>query len=138
LLDQDACLDLIDQMRLSVPEEIRQAKRVQQERDRIVAQGKEEAERVVALAREQASRLVDDHELVQEAKAKVEAVLERARHESQEIRTDADKYAADTLSELESRLTTLLNEVKNGLAVLNRRVADSESTNPDDLKSRDV
>ena len=59
LIEQDEILDIVDQMRIAIPEEIKQARRVQQDQERIVAQSKEEAARVIMLAKEDAARLVN-------------------------------------------------------------------------------
>ena len=56
MIDEDEALDIIDQMRIAVPEEIRQARRVTHDKDRVLAQAKEEADRVVQLAKEDAAR----------------------------------------------------------------------------------
>jgi len=63
LVDRDRCFDIINQMRVSIPEEIKKSKRIYQERDRIIAHANEEADRIIALAREQAVEMTDEHGL---------------------------------------------------------------------------
>ncbi len=121
IIDEDDYLDLIDQMRISIPEEIKQSKRIQQEKERVIAQAQEEAERIVALARDRASGLINDHEVLQAAEARGETVVERARREAEEIRADADQYVIEVLSQLEEQLGSLLNTVHNGLLTLQQK-----------------
>ena len=118
VVDRERCYDLINQMRISIPEEVKKAKRLQQERERLIAQANEEAERIVDLAREQAAALVQDHEVTRLAEQRAQAVLDRALEQAQGVRADADAYALDVLQELEERLTQQLRTVRNGISTL--------------------
>ena len=142
IIDEDAFLDVIDQMRISIPEEVRQAERIRRERDRIVAQAQEEAERIVVLAREQAVRLTDEHETTQAAGVRAGTVVERARHEAEAIKVEADRYVIEVLSGLESQLNALLSTVRNGIvAVQARQTAlgdHSSQEQPDNPGADDV
>ncbi|UCC65444.1 MAG: ATPase [Anaerolineae bacterium] len=121
VMDEGRFLDIVDQMRVSIPEEIKKAKRIQQERERIIAQANEEASRIVSLAREEAENLVADHEIVKAADVRTSVILERAQNEAKQIRKDADSYVLDVLGQLEYHLDGLLTTVRNGL----RRVQHS-------------
>ncbi|HEY4689024.1 MAG TPA: ATPase [Anaerolineae bacterium] len=118
VVDEQRAWDIIDQMRITIPEEIKKAKRVNQERDRIIAQAHEEASRITELAREEASGLVSDHELTHNAQVRAETIVERARHDAEAIKADADDYVMQQLSELDITLTKTLSVVRNGLARL--------------------
>jgi cell division septum initiation protein DivIVA len=128
MIDGDEYLELIDQMRISIPEEIKQANRIQQERERIIAQAHEEAERMVALARDQRDNLINEHEVLQAAQARNETIIERAKGEAEEIKADADEYVIEVLSELEEQLGTFLNTVRNGLLTLQERRQKAQET----------
>jgi len=56
IVDEDRMLDLIDQMRVTIPEEIKKSQQLLAQRDRILAQAQEEASRTIALAREKQKR----------------------------------------------------------------------------------
>lgn len=115
VVDEDRFLDIVDQMRVSVPEEIKKAKRIQQERERIIAQANEEAGRIVSLAKGDADNLIADHEVVKAAEARASVIVERAQNEAKQIRKDADEYVLEVLSQLEYQLDGLLTTVRNGL-----------------------
>lgn len=117
-IDEQRTWDIIDQMRIAIPEEVKKAKRVNQERDRIIAQAHEEASRIIELAREEASGLVSEHELARTAEGRAATIVERARHEAEAIKADADEYVMQVLSELDINLTKTLSVVRNGLAKL--------------------
>jgi cell division septum initiation protein DivIVA len=120
IINEEEYLDIIDQMRITIPAGIKQAKRIQQERERIIAQAQEEAERIVTLAREQAANLTNEHEVLKTAEAKAEALLEQAQQQAEDIKAGADDYVIEVLSELEEQLMVFLTTVRNGLEAVQR------------------
>lgn len=118
LVDADRCFQLIDQMVLAIPEEIKKAQRIQQEHDRIIGQAKEEAERIKEMAREEASRLADDTAIISIAQSRAAAIEERARRDVDRMRAEADNYALDTLLRLREELDHTVGVVSNGISKL--------------------
>ncbi len=125
LIDEERALELIDQMRISIPEEIEKAARVLAQRDRILAQANEEAARVVQLARERGDQLIDREALVQAAQSRAANIIEAARQEAEGITGDADNYVLDSLSHLEQDLIKLLTIVRNGISEVNNKPTDA-------------
>jgi cell division septum initiation protein DivIVA len=126
LVDRDRCFDIINQMRVSIPEEVKKSKRVHQERDRIIAQANEEADRIIDLARRQAGDLVSEHEIVRAADNKAQVILERAEREATEIKIGADEYAFSILKQLEEQMIQNLSTVQNGIATLEQNARPVE------------
>jgi vacuolar-type H+-ATPase subunit H len=120
IINEEEYLDIIDQMRITIPAEIKQSKRVQQERERIIAQAQEEAERIVAQARERAANLTNEHEVLKTAETKAEALLKQAQQQAEDTRAGADDYVIGVLSELEEQLMAFLTTVRNGLKAVQR------------------
>lgn len=116
MIDEERALELIDQMRISIPEEIEKAARVLAQRDRILAQANEEAARVVQIARERGDQLIDREATVQAAQSRAANIIEAARQEAEGITGDADGYVLDSLSKLEQDLIKLLTIVRNGIS----------------------
>ena len=104
LVDRDRCFDIINQMRISIPEEVKKAKRMQQERERIIAHANEEAERIIALARAEAAALVDERAIAEQTAQASESVLQEAESEASKVRSGADDYALTVLKQLEDHL----------------------------------
>lgn len=128
VLEQSALLDLIDQLRLAIPEEVRQARRINQESDRVIAHAREEAERIIGAAQEQAALLLQDSAILREAETRAEGIRERAEQRAEETMRGADGYAADVLIRLEGDLDKTLSIVKKSLEVLEeRRAATAEA-----------
>jgi len=115
IVDEDRMLDLIDQMRVAIPEEIKKAQQIITQRDRIMAQSKEEANRTLALAREKAEKQLQDDEIIESAKKRAADIIEEAHKEAAITRSEADKYILDILSGLEINLDRLLSQIRNGI-----------------------
>ncbi len=121
VIDQASALDLIDQLRVAVPEEVRQAKRVNQESDRILEKAQEEADRIVARAQEQAAFLIEERELTRAADVRSEEIVADGHREADEIRRGADEYAANVLIRLEGECVKALQSIRHGIEMLDER-----------------
>lgn len=126
VVDQVAALDLIDQLRVAVPEEIRQAKRINEETSRLVERAQEEAERILARAQEQAAFLIEERELTRSAELRSQQIIEDGEAEAEEIRQGADAYAASVLVKLEGECVRALQSIRRGLAALDERYPASD------------
>jgi hypothetical protein len=121
VLDQAAVLELIDQLRVSVPDEVRQAKRITEEAARITERARDEGDAVVARAQEQAAQMLEERELVRMAQQRAGEILDAANHEAAEVRRGADEYAAGVLIRLEGECIKALTSIKRGIDMLDER-----------------
>jgi len=126
IVDEDRMLDLIDQMRVAIPEEVKKAQQVLAQKDRILAQAQEEANRTLALAREKSEQLIERDALVQSAQARAEQIVSQIRADAEIQRIEADKYVVDTLRNLEMELERYLNQVRNGITTLQQELPKEE------------
>ncbi len=118
VVDEDKMLDLIDQMRVVIPDEVKKAQQLLSQRDRIMAQAQEEANRIVQLAREKAEQMVDRETTVKNAQNRANQILAQAREDAALTRRDADDYVIDSLQNLENELVRLSSQVRNGIRKL--------------------
>ncbi len=126
IVDEDRMLDLIDQMRVSIPEEVKKAQQFLAQRDRLMAQAQEEANRTIAIAREKGEQLVERDPIVQAAQIQAQQIIEKAHGDGDAIRADADGYVYDTLTGLEVELDRILTQVRNGIRTLQTEEPKSE------------
>jgi len=126
VVDENSFMDIIDQMRISIPDEIKKAQQVIAQKDRILAQAQEEANRTVALAREKSEKMVEKSEIYQAAQVKIEELTEQARIESAKTQDEADRYVVETLGGLERELKHVLQQVQNGIKSLQPKSEDSK------------
>ncbi len=121
VVDEDKFLDIIDQMRIAVPEEVKKAKQLYAQKDRVLAQAQEEAQRTVELARQKAAELVDKEVLVVEAQRHASLIIDQAQVTAQEIKLGADQYSEDALAGLITEMDRILNQARNGMLVLEQK-----------------
>ena len=124
IIDEQEFLDIIDQIRVALPEELRQARKLSQERDKVISQAQIEADRILSSAREQVSSLVANSEVVLAAKKEAEELLAEARERAAEIKSDADSYAIEVLTRLENELQRVVAQIRRGRALLDKSGSD--------------
>ena len=134
MVDEDRMLDIIDQMRIAIPEEVKKAQQLLGQRDRLLAQAQEEANRTLELARQKADQMVTKEMVAQEASRRAEQIVIQARNEAENIRTDADDYAMNSLTQLQEELERISNQVANGIRLLKDELARRESTSVSQLE----
>ena len=132
LVDERRLWPLLDQMRISIPDEVRRAERIIREKERTIAQAHEEAERIVALARSEAVQLTAEHNIAQAAETRATATRERAEREAEAIRTGADDYAFNVLCKLEQELKRTLTVIENGIHAIQIEKTRREDKSPTD------
>ena len=141
VIDQAAALGLIDELRVAVPEEVRAAKRINSEGERIIEKAQEEAERIVARAQEQAAFLIDERGLTQQAEVESRRIVGEAQLDADDVRRGADEYAVMVLVGLEGEVVKTLQSIKKGIALLDERRTDEpqpeEGLPDDDLETVD-
>ncbi|HKI53437.1 MAG TPA: hypothetical protein VJ987_04885 [Anaerolineales bacterium] len=118
MVDEDRMLDIIDQMRIAIPEEVKKAQQLLSQRDRVLAQAQEEANRTLELARQKSDQLVTKDTVAQEARHRADQFIAQSRMEAENIRADADDYAMNSLTQLEAELERITNQVANGIRLL--------------------
>ena len=127
VLDQATVLELIDQLRVSVPDEVRQARRITEEATRITERARDESDAIIARAQEQAAQMLEERELVRAAQQHAGELLEQAQAEAREVRRGADEYAAGVLIRLEGECIKALTSIKRGIDMLDERHRPSPS-----------
>jgi cell division septum initiation protein DivIVA len=125
IVDEDRILDLIDQMRVAIPEEVKKSQQLLAQRDRMLAQAQEEANRTLAIAREKSEQLVERDAIVQAAQARAEQIINQAHQDIENNKHEADDYAIETLTRLEMELDRYLTQVRNGIRTLQQDQARS-------------
>jgi len=105
-VDKEEIYDILDQMRATIPEEIKQARWIVKERQEMLAEAKREAERTV--------KEVSDEEITKQAERAAEDIIEDARGREREIRLGAEDYADEILGTLEVNLTKFVAAVQRG------------------------
>jgi len=122
MIKEGDILNIVDQMRTSIPDEIKQARRIIQEKERILAQAQSDASTLLTRAREETERAMNregllrtaearSHELVRQAEERARSVVVKAEEHGEQLKADADIYVAETLSNLKDHLASIEMDV---------------------------
>ena len=120
-IDREEIYDILDQMRATIPEEIKQARWIVKERQEMLAEAKRECDRLIGEAREQAVREASQTEIVKLADRQAQDIVDDARRQARETRLEMEDWADGILSTLEVNLDKFLAAVKRGRERLHER-----------------
>lgn len=115
VIDEDKLLDIIDAMRVNIPEEIKKAQQIVSQKDRIIAQAQEEANRIIDLAKDKAEQIVEREAIVRSAQTRSNMIVRQAKEDASAVKQDADAYVMESLQGMEDEVTRLLTQVRNGI-----------------------
>lgn len=114
ILDIDTLLEYIDKIRTILPDELRQAKWVSKEKDRMLKEAQEEADRMLEQARQQLKRTANESEITKQATSIAEGIVSKAKSDAKEMKIGATSYADDILKQLEGNLEKSIAVIKKG------------------------
>lgn len=112
MIDKDEMLDFIQELRLVYPDELKEAKWVKEERERILSEAENRAQTIQKNAEETQMQLIDEHEITKCAYDQANELVKSATDKAIEIKTDCDQYVDEILNDAENRLEMLLRKVR--------------------------
>ena len=113
LLDKEDILDYIQEMRLVFPDEVKEAKWVKGERQRILSEAETKAEEIVKGAEEKMVQLIDENEITRQAYERATEIENETRTNAAQMKAEFDQYINDMLNELERHLDVLTKKVQD-------------------------
>ena len=113
VVDKEEILDIIKEIRLKLPEELKQAKWVKEERQRILVEAQNEADEIIKEAENRIISMIDEHEITRKAYEKKVEIIETANEMSREITKGTKDYADKVLSNVETALEDALKVIKD-------------------------
>lgn len=119
MVDEDTVLEILDNIRAVLPEEIRQANLVLAERDRLMEDARNEGQRIIDRAQKQAEQLLQEDEIVAQSRSYAEDIARKAQQYSREVKIGALKYSDDLLHDLEVKLEDTFKAIKANREELN-------------------
>ena len=113
VVDAEKVRDLIDDIRLNLPTEIKQAKAIVNDRSEIISIAKRESETIVRKAEERARALIAQEEVVKQAQTRAAEITQQAQQKAREMRTAAQEFSDGMLKQAEEALFKSINEIKS-------------------------
>jgi hypothetical protein len=123
ILSEERLAEFIEKMRSTLPDEVGRAKVIATNKERVIRDAQEKAQQIVSEAASAQAQMIDDSDIVRQARTTAEIVLREAEERARKIRLGADAYAVQVLSELEGRLGAALGSVKKGQDALVARTS---------------
>jgi F0F1-type ATP synthase membrane subunit b/b' len=120
-IDRDEIFDVLDQMRATIPEELKRARWIVKERQDMLAEANRESDRIIGEAREQAMQLASQTEIVRIAEKQAQDIVDDAKRQARDTRLEMEDWADSILSTLEVNLEKFLGAVKRGRERLHER-----------------
>ncbi len=114
IINEQKIYEIIDELRATLPDELKQARWIVKERQEMLEEAEKEANRILEGTREQAKALASETEVVKLAEQQAAEILDKARAHEREIRLGAEDYADEMLANLEVNLGKLLAAVQRG------------------------
>ena len=118
MVERDEILEIIKEIRIMLPDEIKQASWIKEEKQRILVEAEKEAGELMERAQKRAEELIEDETITSQAKKRAEEIINKANYNSREIMEGAMEYADELLSETQEKLKKvieLLDENRNEL-----------------------
>ncbi|MCG8501015.1 MAG: ATPase [Firmicutes bacterium] len=113
IIDGQEMLDLIEEIRLKMPDDLKQAKWVKEERQRILLEAQKEANHIIKEAESKIISLIDEHEITKKAYEQANEIVANAQKNAREIRLGTKEYADDILANLEKTIQNTLEVLHN-------------------------
>ena len=137
LIKEGDILNIVDQMRTSIPDEIKQARRIIQEKERILAQAQADATTLLTRAREETERAMNregllraaearSQELVRQAEEQAHSVTEQAEEHGEQLKNEADNYVAETLRNLKDHLASIEMDISRTILSIDKGLESLE------------
>lgn len=112
VVNRDEILDIIQDIRLKLPDDLKQAKWISEERARILAEAQQEADNIIKGAEGRIASIVDEHEISRKAYEQAEVIITNAKKNAREIRLGTREYADNILNKVEEILEDTLEVIK--------------------------
>lgn len=123
LIDRDELLAAIEELRLNLPEDIKQARLIKDERKRILAEAQTEADGIINGAKEKMQKLVDEHEITRKAYEQANQIIAAAQKNSRELRMGARQYVDSLFADTDAKLTKAQSIIRKARADVRQEAA---------------
>jgi len=111
-VDKEQIMELINDISLQLPDELRVAKSIAEDSKRIIQDAQKQADAKIKEAEHKIMGLVDEHEITKQATANANDIISRAQKDGREIKIAAIKYADDLLERVETDVKVVTEKIK--------------------------
>lgn len=127
LVDRNEILDLVKEIRLKLPDELKQAKWIKEERERIMQEANKDADDIVKEAENRIISMIDEHEITRKAYDKKEEIVAEANETYRSIMRDTNAYVDEVLASVEQAMKELQGTLSSVEATINQATQTIEN-----------
>lgn len=124
LLDKEELLEVLSEIKLKLPEDLKQAKWIKEERERIISEAKTEANNLIKTANDQIIAMVDENEITKKAVAQSADIMDRANADAQATRASSYEYADYLLENVENVVTNTIKDLEQCITIVKSNRSD--------------
>ncbi len=134
LIDEEQLSSIVADIRLSMPVEITQAKKIAQERRDILNDAETKGEEIIAKARQRADMMIEEHQITKEAKNAADGILQQARDEASAVRAEAKANARDIMDRAEKWSDDIRKNASSYVETIIRDTDETFSKSVNDIR----
>lgn len=149
LVKEDDILNILEQMRNSIPDEVKQARRILQERDRILSQAQTEAADILAKTHEESEHVLSregllrsaeerSKDLLRQANEKAQGIVQKAEEHTEQMKAEADSYARETLNNIKEHLISIETEIGRNILSIEKGLETLEEQKYEEIYADDI
>ena len=112
-VDKNRLMEIITELRLNLPDDIRMAQRLLSDHDRVLEDAEQKANVIKEDAEVEAQKLVRDHEITRRATAEAQDIIDKAKKDARDMRMSAMEYADEMLSKAENKIREIMGNLDN-------------------------
>ena len=123
LIDREDILASVEELRLHLPDDMKQARFIKDERKRILAEAQAEAEEIIKNAKLKTEKMVDEHEITKKAYEQANQIIAAAQKNSRELRIGARQYVDSLFADTDAKLTKAQSIIRKARADVRQEAA---------------
>ena len=112
-VDKTRLLEIIEELRLNLPDDIRMAQRLLNDHDRVLEDAQQKAKVIIEDAELEAKKLVRDDEITRRAHAEGEDIIDQAKKDARDMCMSAIEYADEMLAKSETKIREIMGNLDN-------------------------
>lgn len=116
LIDKEELLEAIETLRINLPEDMKQARLIKEDRKRIIAEAQTEADEIIANAKIKTEKMVSEHEITKKAYEQANQIISAAQKNSRELRMGARQYVDSLFADTDAKLTKAQSIIRKARA----------------------
>lgn len=128
ILERDELMDVIQELKLKLPDDLKQAKWIKEERQRILQEAQAEADNIIKAANEKGISMINEHEITQQAVEQARQIIEQAKSDALAIEDQAYNYVDSLLETVEKVSVSSMKELEQCISIVRNNRSELRSS----------